>query len=64
MPLVELTPERLAEATHLIVFCPEDAPLLTTNLARQLLAAHRPLGDVQRARKVVYFESQKGRGAA
>jgi hypothetical protein len=28
------------------------------------LAAHRPLGDVQRARKVVYFESQKGRGAA
>ena len=30
----------------------------------QALAAHRPLGDVQRARKVVYFESQKGRGAA
>ena len=28
------------------------------------LAEHRPLGDVQRARKVVYFESQKGRGAA
>jgi hypothetical protein len=28
------------------------------------LAAHRPLGDVQRARRVVYFESQKGRGAA
>ncbi|MDP2369069.1 catalase [Rhodoferax sp.] len=28
------------------------------------LADHRPLGDVQRARKVVYFESQKGRGAA
>jgi hypothetical protein len=28
----------------------------------QALAAHRPLGDVQRARKVVYFESQKGRG--
>ncbi len=27
----------------------------------QALAAHRPLGDVQRARKVVYFESQKGR---
>lgn len=27
------------------------------------LAAHRPLGDVMRARKVVYFESQKGRGA-
>lgn len=27
------------------------------------LAAHRPLGDVQRARKVIYFESQKGRGA-
>ena len=29
----------------------------------QALAAHRPLGDVQRARKVVYFESQKARGA-
>ena len=29
----------------------------------QALSAHRPLGDVQRARKVVYFESQKGRGA-
>ncbi|HSW20667.1 MAG TPA: catalase [Ramlibacter sp.] len=30
----------------------------------QALGEHRPLGDVQRARKVVYFESQKGRGAA
>jgi hypothetical protein len=30
----------------------------------QALTEHRPLGDVQRARKVVYFESQKGRGAA
>jgi hypothetical protein len=30
----------------------------------QALAAHRPLGDVQRARKAVYFVSQKGRGAA
>lgn len=29
----------------------------------QALAVHRPLGDVQRARKVVYFESQKTRGA-
>lgn len=29
----------------------------------QALAEHRPLGEVQRARKVVYFESQKGRGA-
>lgn len=28
----------------------------------QALAAHRPLGDVQRARKVVYYQSQKGRG--
>jgi hypothetical protein len=27
------------------------------------LAEHRPLGDVQRARKVVYYASQKGRGA-
>ncbi len=30
----------------------------------QALAEHRPLGDVPRARQVVYFESQKGRGAA
>ncbi len=30
----------------------------------QALAAHRPLGDVQRSRKAVYFASQKGRGAA
>jgi hypothetical protein len=30
----------------------------------QALAEHRPLGDVQRARRVVYFQSQKGRGAA
>lgn len=29
----------------------------------QALAEHRPLGDVQRARKVVYFESRQGRGA-
>lgn len=28
------------------------------------LAAHRPLGEVMRARKVAYFESQKGRNAA
>jgi hypothetical protein len=27
------------------------------------LAAHRPLGEVMRARKVAYFGSQKGRGA-
>jgi hypothetical protein len=30
----------------------------------QALVAHRPLGDVMRARKVVYFASQKGRNAA
>lgn len=30
----------------------------------QALAAHRPLGDVMRARKVVYFVSQQARGAA
>ncbi|MEO7107808.1 MAG: catalase [Rhodoferax sp.] len=29
----------------------------------QALAAHRPLGDVMRARKAVYFVSQKARGA-
>jgi hypothetical protein len=28
------------------------------------LAAHRPLGDIMRARKATYFASQKGRGAA
>jgi len=28
------------------------------------LVAHRPLGELMRARKVAYFESQKGRGAA
>ena len=27
------------------------------------LAAHRPLGDVMRARKVIYFASEQGRGA-
>ena len=29
----------------------------------QALMAHRPLGEVMRARKVTYFESQKARGA-
>lgn len=29
----------------------------------QALVAHRPLGEVMRARKVVYFESEKARGA-
>jgi hypothetical protein len=28
------------------------------------LAAHRPLGEAQRARKVAYFTSQQGRRAA
>lgn len=30
----------------------------------QAMAAHRPLGEVQRARRAVYFASQRGRGAA
>ncbi len=30
----------------------------------QALAAHRPLGEVMRARRIVYFASQQGRGAA
>jgi len=30
----------------------------------QALMAHRPLGEVMRARKAVYFASQKERGAA
>ncbi len=44
---------KLAEAAEAGVFDPWQA-----------LAAHRPLGDVQRARKVVYFQSQKGRSAS
>jgi hypothetical protein len=30
----------------------------------QALAAHRPLGEVMRARKVAYYSSQQARGAA
>jgi hypothetical protein len=30
----------------------------------QALAAHRPLGEVMRSRRVAYFESQKARSAA
>lgn len=30
----------------------------------QALADHRPLGEIQRARKVIYLASQQGRGAA
>jgi hypothetical protein len=51
----------------------ETASAAGITLARQMeatafdpwhaLAEHRPLGDVQRARKVVYFQSQRGRGA-
>jgi len=44
--------QALTEAVEAAVFDPWAA-----------LAAHRPLGDVMRARKVVYFESQKGRAA-
>ncbi len=43
----------LSEQTEAAVFDPWAA-----------LAAHRPLGEVMRARKVVYFQSQKERGAA
>jgi hypothetical protein len=43
----------LGERTEAAVFDPWAA-----------LAAHRPLGEVMRARKVVYYESQKQRGAA
>jgi len=43
----------LAEAVEAAIFDPWAA-----------LADHRPLGEVMRARKVVYFESQKQRGAA
>ncbi len=44
---------KLAEQVEAAVFDPWAA-----------LADHRPLGDVMRARKVTYFESQKARGAA
>jgi hypothetical protein len=42
----------LSERTETAIFDPWAA-----------LAAHRPLGEVMRARKVVYFQSQKERGA-
>lgn len=45
--------KRLAQQVEATVFDPWQA-----------LAEHRPLGDVQRARRVVYFASQQGRGAA
>lgn len=45
--------EDLEASTELLKFDPWNA-----------LAEHRPLGDVMRARKVVYFESQKVRGAS
>lgn len=45
--------QRLSAAIEAAVFDPWAA-----------LADHRPLGEVMRARKVVYFESQKQRGAA
>ena len=49
---VELVGQKLAQDIEATVIDPWQA-----------LAAHRPLGDVQRARKVVYFASQQGRGA-
>lgn len=45
--------QALAQAIEQAVFDPWSA-----------LLQHRPLGDVMRARKIVYFESQKQRGAA
>lgn len=52
LPQDERSPEgrELADAIEQAAFDPWKA-----------LAEHRPLGDVMRARKVVYFESQKGR---
>jgi hypothetical protein len=44
---------QLASALEAAVFDPWHA-----------LVEHRPLGEVQRARKVVYFASQRQRGAA
>ncbi len=45
--------QALAQKVELAIFDPWQA-----------LAAHRPLGDVMRARKVVYFVSQQARGVA
>lgn len=52
LPQDERSPEgrELADAIEQAAFDPWKA-----------LAEHRPLGDVMRARKVVYFESQQGR---
>ena len=50
---IDMTPSPYSTVARLTLPCQDCAGV----------AAHRPLGDVQRARKVVYFESQKGRGA-
>lgn len=52
IPQQRLDDAALAEEVEQAQFDPWDA-----------LAEHRPLGDVMRARKVVYFASQKTRGA-
>ena len=51
-PLNDTTAAALAKAVEQAVFDPWEA-----------LVEHRPLGDVMRARKVVYFASEKTRGA-
>jgi len=51
-PLHDAQAAALAQEVEQAVFDPWDA-----------LAAHRPLGEVMRARKVVYFASEKTRGA-
>jgi hypothetical protein len=54
----------------LIVQAPSTDEAFITQVERgsfdpwQALAAHRPLGEVMRARKVVYYASQQARGAA
>jgi len=52
-PLDDAAAAALTKEVEQAVFDPWDA-----------LAEHRPLGDVMRARKVVYFASQQTRGAA
>lgn len=51
-PLADANATALAKEVEQAVFDPWDA-----------LAEHRPLGDVMRARKAVYFASEKTRGA-
>jgi hypothetical protein len=53
LTVARLTLDRIAEGVEALKFDPWGG-----------LAAHRPLGEIMRARKAYYFASQKARGAA